>query len=263
VEVLQYLHDHGGAAFSDDVAGLAATYGHLDALDFALSRGQCIERSSVNFRTSEPTATAQTHECTVDYPAHELCPARACVQNPSHATMWGPSTAHSRVASCAAPAMAEALEADNLTGCVFFLCLELLEKQIGSSYSKAALAPCLAVCCVNYCLGVSGCYSPCLHDAGLRDSEEKLKMRALCMLRAVERGVPLTRAEWRNAAGRRLLLMLRARREAFLLCFACARHAAGSGRSHDCRARELIEAMQQVPLDVLERIVAAAGLRCP
>lgn len=81
------------------------------------------------------------------------------------------------------------------------------------------------------------------------------------MLRALEEGVQLTRAEWRNVAGRRLSQILRERRTAFLACFAGARHVAVR-RSKSCAAadRDNVIAMQAMPLDQLLAIVQLAGL---
>lgn len=53
VEVLRYLHANGREAFPDHLAGLAATHGHLEALEFALSCGQHLNRRSVNFRVGK------------------------------------------------------------------------------------------------------------------------------------------------------------------------------------------------------------------
>ena len=80
---------------------------------------------------------------------------------------------------------------------------------------------------------------------------------AQCMLCVAERGIDLTRAEWRSKAGQHALAMLKERREAFRITFAHARHVVQT--KEECNT--LQHAMSRTPVDVVDRIMVMAQLK--
>lgn len=80
---------------------------------------------------------------------------------------------------------------------------------------------------------------------------------AQCMLCVAERGIDLTRAEWRSQPGQHALAMLKERREAFQVAFAQARFAVQTKEGPSA----LQHALCRVPLDVIDRIVLMAQLK--